>query len=420
MTKRVCTSAFLLLLVSLILIGGAWFIFSAQHNPDFSDPHLSVYVLLGSFWIGWAFTVFRRGDYMLLPLISCMCSLGWLELYRLAPTIQVHDPALSFRHAVHIAIGMAIFIIITLALKDYRVLEDYKYRFLIGGILIQLPLFFMGITKNGATLWYAVGGSTLQPSEYVKICIVLFLASFLRQFRKWIRSKDRKLVRKALLILGVGMALAEGIYVVQSDLGMALILFMVFVAMFYIATNRKDLLLIASVLTAFGARFCYLHFTHVRERVDIWLNPFEYFDKQGYQICQALFSLANGGLDGTGLGMGEPNLVPIPESDFMYVALCEELGLVGGVAILALIILFCTRCFRISLAALDIFGTIAAGGFASLFASQSIVVIYGVLKIMPMTGVTLPFMCAGGNSIISCFIILGILWCISAEAPYGD
>ena len=118
--------------------------------------------------------------------------------------------------------------------------------------------------------------------------------------------------------------------------------------------------------------------------------------------------------------MGEPYLVPIPESDFMFVALCEELGLIGGAAVLALLVMLCARCFRISLASSDIFGTLAAGGFAALLASQAIVVIYGVLKMMPMTGVTLPFMCAGGCSIVSCFIILGLLWCISAEAKYGD
>lgn len=422
--KRAFLSAFLLLVVSLILAGGAWFIFSAQHNPDFTDPRKGIYILLGAFWAGWAFTAFRRGDTILVPLVSCMCTIGWLELYRLGPMIE--DPSLSFKHACHIAAGFACFIFITLFLRDYRRLEDYKYSFLVGGILIQLPLLFLGIKKNGAALWYDVGGISIQPGEFVKICIVLFLAGYLHQFRNWIRlglrakNKDGALARSALFKLGLGMACAECIYVKQSDLGMALILFMVFIAVFYIATGRKDILIIASVMSAFGARVCYLYYNHVRERVDIWLDPFKHFENEGYQICQALFALANGGLDGTGLGMGEPYLVPIPESDFMFVALCEELGLIGGVAVLALIIMLCARCFRISLASSDIFGTLAAGGFAALLASQAIVVIYGVLKMMPMTGVTLPFMCAGGCSIVSCFIILGLLWCISAEAKYGD
>lgn len=411
----------LLLLVSLILVYGVFLAEAGLHGVDFMSPWPSVGIILGSFWGGWIFSSFRKhqGDHLLYPLVCALCSISWIELYRLGPECAVgyiaFDPA---KQALFIAFGVLSFLLVTFFLRDFRLLQDYKYLFLGTGILLQIAVMLFGIEVNGARLWFSLGFCTIQPIEFVKILVVIFLAAFLRQFRRWIRlglvSKVGRLPRRALLLLGLGMACAESILVIQRDLGMALLLFGIFVSMFYIATGRRDLIAIAAVLTATGAYYCWKFFDHVQVRVSCWLDPFAKAEKEGYQMCQALFSLASGGFDGTGLGLGMPFLVPSCFNDFIFVSIAEELGMLGAVALMLILLAFIVRCFYVAIIVQDEFGTILASGLASLFAWQSLMIMLGTTKVMPMTGITLPFVSQGGSSVVSSFVILGLIWQISA------
>lgn len=409
----------LLVLVSLILGAGAWLAQAGLRTLDPPSPWPSVALLLGAFWGGWLATWLRRlpGDDTLLPLGAFLCSVGWVEVYRLG--IAIDNPGLGGRQALWIALGLAVFALTIFLMPDYRVLEDYKYVCLIAGVTLQAAVMVFGTEINGARLWFKFGSMLFQPIEVVKVLMVVFLAAFLRQFRNWIRlgllSPEGRLPRKALFLLGLGWAAAEGVLVLQKDLGMALLLFGLFLSMFYMSTGRVDLVALAGVFFAVGGYVCYLLFGHVRVRVSTWLDPFADPQGEGFQMSQALYSLASGGLDGTGLGMGRPFLVPEAHSDFVYVAVAEELGMLGAVAVLAAFMFLVTRAFRTALLAGDEFGTLLAAGLATLFAWQTLIIVGGTVKLAPMTGITLPFMSYGGSSMLANYLILGLLWRISAE-----
>ena len=231
--RRRDAGAGLMLVVSAILVLGAALAQAGMHGPRASSPWPSVGLLLGAFWGGWLATRLRRlpGDPLLLPLATFLCSLGWLEVYRLGPTLNA--PGLGARQALWIALGVAVFVITVFLLGDYRGLEDYKYLCLLGGVGLQAAVMLFGTEINGARLWFQVGSMLFQPVEVVKVLLVIFLAAFLRQFRHWIRlgllSPEGRLPRRALLLLGAGWALAEGVLVLQKDLGMALLLFGLFI-----------------------------------------------------------------------------------------------------------------------------------------------------------------------------------------------
>ena len=415
----------LMLVVSALLVLGAGFAQAALRGLHPPSPWPSVGLLLGAWWVGWAASRLRRlpGDSLLLPLAALLCTSGWLEVYRLGPAIG--SPALGARQALWIALGVAVFVVILYLPVDYRSLEDYKYSCLLGGVALQVAVMFFGTEINGARLWFQVGPILFQPVEVVKILMVVFLAAFLRQFRHWIRlgllSPEGRLPRKALLLLGLGWALAEGVLVLQKDLGMALLLFGLFLSMFYVSTGRKDLVALASLGSAVGALGCYRFFGHVRVRVGAWLDPFADAHGEGYQMAQALYSLAAGGMDGTGLGMGRPFLVPEAYTDFLFVALAEEWGMLGAVAVLLVFMALVIRGFRTALRAGDEFGTLLAAGLSALVACQTLIIVGGTVKLAPMTGIALPFMSYGGSSMLANFLILGLLWRVSAaeEVPLG-
>lgn len=419
------SGAGLLVVVSLVLAVGAWLARAGLHGlKDVPSPWPSVGLLLASFWVGWAATRLRRlpGDPLLLPLAAFLCSVGWLEIYRLGPAIDT--PGLGARQALWIALGLVVFVVTLYVLGDYRSLEDYKYLCLLGGVLLQAAVMVFGIEINGARLWFQFGSMLFQPVEVVKVLLVIFLAAFLRQFRQWLRlsllSREGRLPRKALLLLGLGWAAAEGVLVLQKDLGMALLLFGLFLSMFFLATGRLDLVGVAGVLALAGGWFCYRLFGHVRVRVGAWLDPFADPQGEGYQMSQALYSLASGGVDGTGLGMGRPFLVPEAYTDFAFVAVSEELGMLGAVAVLVVFMALVTRAFRTALLAGDEFGTLLSAGLATLMAWQTLIIIGGTVKLAPMTGITLPFMSYGGSSMLANFLILGLLWRISAAREARD
>ncbi len=366
-------------------------------------------------WLGIALALRLKriqGDPLLMPLACLLSGMGWVMVWRL-------NPDLGERQAIWILVGLLAYAITALTIRDYRNLEHYKYVCLVCGVVLQVSVMLFGTEINGARLWFRVGSFQFQPVEVVKILMILFLAAFLRRYGRWMRigllSREGRLPRRALMLLGVGWLAAEGVLILQKDLGMALLFMGIFLTMFYMATGRTDLVVVAGFLFVIGAVGGLLAFPHVRIRVYAWLDPFADSQNTGYQMSQALFSLAWGGLFGTGLGMGEPTRVPEAATDFAFVALAEELGFLGAVAILVAFMLLVTRAFRVAMRARCEFGTLLAGGLAVLIAWQSLILIAGTIKLIPMTGITLPFVSYGGSSMLASFVMLALLRRISSQ-----
>ncbi len=416
--------ALLMLTVTAILAYGSyWLVLIA---PNFGveidyEPCKYAAIIAVSGWISWSVLAFspKRGDNFLIPGALFLVSVSWLEIYSLGFR-ELSYSGQGPRQAIYVAISLLLMLIIVLLLRNYRVLEEYKYLFLTGGVIAQLVVMLFGVKVNGARLWFNIGGFSFQPGEFTKICFIIFFAAYLRQFSPWMSlgitfGKESRLSRKALLILGLSMAVAELVLVAQRDLGAALLLFGIFMAMFFVATGRIDIVSITALLSSGGAYACWKFFDHVQVRVANWLDPFANIANEGYQMCFALFCLNNAGFDGAGLGMGYSSIVPEASNDFVFVAITEDFGLIGCTALILGIIILVERCFAVAMRAQDQFGVLLASGLASLFAWQSAIIMLGDTKTIPMTGITLPFASAGGSSMASSFIILGIIWAIDAS-----
>jgi len=288
-------------------------------------------------------------------------------------------------------------------------------------IALILPIFF-GIEQGGAKSWLDFGFFSFQPSEFVKILVVLFLASFLIENRAVLTAGTRSLGWLALpgpqewvpLVVMWGVSLL--LLVFQRDLGTALIYFGTFLAMVYTATSRIFYVLFGMGLFMAGATASYFLFDHVQARFEIWLNPWPYIDTTGYQVIQSLFAIGSGGIMGTGIGQGYPDFIPAVHTDFIFSAICEEMGLIGGAGIIILYMIFIFRGIKIALYARDDFGALAASGLIALLGLQAFIIMAGVTKLLPLTGVTLPYMSYGGSSLVANFILLGLLMNISHEA----
>ncbi|MEZ5117399.1 MAG: FtsW/RodA/SpoVE family cell cycle protein [Candidatus Nanopelagicales bacterium] len=368
-------------------------------------------------------------DPVLLPVATMLTMLGLTMIYRLdvanldraqrngspPPTPDVYAQLTWF------AVAAVLFIGVLVLVRDHRRLQRYTYTSMIVGlVLLLLPLApGIGTTVNGATLWVRIGGFSFQPAELAKIILTVFFAGYLV-----VRRDSLALVRTKFLGLGfprgrdlgpivVVWLVSLAILVFQRDLGTSLLFFGLFVGLLYIATSRKSWLVIGALLFAAGATFAYLAFGHVRVRVQVWLDPFAYQQEQGYQIVQSLFGLANGGLLGAGWGQGYPQLVPFANTDFIISALGEELGLTGLIAILLLYAVLVERGMRTAVACRDGFGTLLAAGLSLTMALQVFVIVGGVTRLIPLTGLTTPFLSYGGSSLVANWIIIALLLRIS-------
>jgi cell division protein FtsW (lipid II flippase) len=367
-------------------------------------------------------------DPVLLPLAALLSAIGVTTIYRLEP-----DDA--FRQSLWIVIGVVLFGLTLFALRrDFRVLESYKYLFgLTSILLLMLPaLPGIGQTINGARLWVKVGAFQFQPGELAKIFLIVFLAGYLRDKREVLAQGRLKDFGPLLLIWGAAML----VLVQTNDLGSALLLFGIFLAMLYVATGRALYAAGGLVLFVAGAALVYNFVSHVRERVTIWLQPWTdepvFCSQTGelalrqdcgsFQLVKSLYSIGNGGFGGTGLGRGtvtstdgEP-LFPFLNTDFIYSVIAQELGLVGAAGLLLVFMLVVARGFRVALAADDGFSKLLAAGLTFGFALQTFIIVGGVLRVIPLTGITLPFVSYGGSSVVANFILLALLLLVSDRA----
>jgi cell division protein FtsW (lipid II flippase) len=369
-----------------------------------------------------------NADPYLLPMAGLLTAVGVTEIYRLGA-----DDA--FKQGLWIVIGVGLFAAALLRLRrDFRVLEQYKYLFGIGAIaLLFLPRVpHFGTTVNGARLWVHVGRFQFQPGEFSKIFLIVFLAAYLREKREVLAQARLKDVGPLLVIWGACML----VLVSSNDLGSGLLYFGIFLAMLYIATARLSFVLAGIGLFLVGGYAAYDRIAHVHERVTIWLHPWtssKVFcpttgtltlrqDCQSYQLVKSLYSIAEGGYGGAGLGKGTFSsidgkpLIPYVSSDFIYSALAQELGLIGAAALLLVFMLFVARGMKIALQADDGFSKLLAAGLTFGFALQTFIIVGGVLRLIPLTGITLPFVSYGGSSVVANFLLLAGLLLVSNRA----
>jgi cell division protein FtsW (lipid II flippase) len=350
-------------------------------------------------------------------------------------TIYRLNPDDAFRQSLWIVIGIGLFALTLIVLRhEYRVLESYKYLFGISAILLlMLPgLPGLGQTINGARLWVKVGAFQFQPGELAKIFLIVFLAGYLREKREVLAQGQLKDFGPLLLIWGAAML----VLVQTNDLGSALLQFGIFLAMLYVATGRAAFAAAGLALFVAGAGLVYQFVDHVHERVTIWLQPWTdepvFCSQTGelalrqdcgsFQLVKSLYSIGNGGFGGTGLGKGtftttagDP-IIPFLNTDFIYSAIAQELGLIGAAGLLLVFMLFVARGFRIALMADDGFSKLLAAGLTFGFALQAFIIVGGVLRVIPLTGITLPFVSYGGSSVVANFILLALLLLVSNRA----
>ena len=406
---------------------------------SFSPPDpVALAVFLGA--VGLVHVAFilagRRIDQVLLPAVAMLGGLGLLLMQRLPQDLVAQSffgvvLGLGQLQLVWLLVAMGVVGTLALAVRSDAWLRTYKYTWAAAGIGLLLLTFVFGSDVNGARLSLSIGPVSGQPSELLKVILVVFLAAYLSENRSLLAEESTRLgplrlpPLPYLAPMGAMWAIALGIVVVQRDLGAALLFFAVFLALLYVATGRVSYVAGGLVLFLAGSFVLYNLFGHVHQRVDNWLDPWADPSGAGFQTVQALYALGRGGLLGVGLGAGLPTIggrlpVPAVHTDYPLAALGEELGLIGLLAVLGLYLVVVERGLRIAAAAHDDFRSLLAAGLALVVGIQAFIIAAGNLKLIPLTGITLPFISYGGSSLLANAIVVGLLLALSdrgAGAP---
>ncbi len=390
---------------------------------------------LGALFLAAHFVVRRVAPYadpLLLPCIALLNGLGLVIIRRL--DFAAVDRATQFgrelpsgeapRQLIWTAVGVLAFAAVLLLVRDHTRLQRYTYTSAaLGLVLLLLPaLPVLGQTINGARLWIRIGPMTVQPSEPAKLLLILFFAGYLVAKRDVLSLASRRVLgldlprARDLGPVLVAWAASLAVLIRGKDLGSSLLFFAIFVVMLYIATERTSWLVIGIGLFAGGAFTAYQLFAHVQRRVDTWLDPFADPDKSGFQLVQSLFGFGTGGVTGTGLGEGRPGTVPFASTDFVMAAIGEELGLIGVMAVLLIFAVIVERGLRTALSCRDSFGKLLAAGLSFALGLQVFVIVGGVTGLIPLTGVTLPWLSYGGSSIVANWALVAVLLRISDAA----
>lgn len=353
-----------------------------------------------------------RSHPLFLPSLAVLLELGIITLYRLRPD-------LVFSQLLWIIMGTTAAIVGALVFRNYRRLGEYKYVTALVGLALLLSPIFFGQERLGARLWLKIGSLSFQPAELSKILLAIFFAAYLYEKRELLSFTQRRFIGLSLPSLKyLGPVLTMWLIsllllVFERDLGSSFLFFSLFVVMIYAATGRARYVLLGTPLFLIGSVVSYFLFSHVQVRIDTWLNPWLDLSGKGYQIGQSLFAILSGGIGGAGLGRGHPELIPAVHTDFIFAALTEEMGLAGGLAVVAAYLLLIAGGMKTALEARDAFGKLLTLGLTSAFALQTLVILGGVTKLIPLTGITLPFMSYGGSSIVSNFFLISVLAVVS-------
>jgi cell division protein FtsW (lipid II flippase) len=362
-------------------------------------------------------------DPYLFPLVALLAAFGLVMIYRI-------DDTLARQQAAWFVVGIVLFVATIFLARDIRAVQRYRYVIAAVGIgLLMLPrLPGIGAQVNGAYLGVRAGPITFQPTEFAKLCIIVFLASYLVERGEMLVLGARRVLGLTIpplkhfgpLLVVWGASMLMLVFI--RDLGSSLMFFGAFLALIYVATGRLSFVFAGLVMFVVGAWFFAHTVHHVQERVDIWLDPWKNTQGTGFQIVQSLFAQADGGLFGKGLGQallnlpGGAQIPPAPHTDLIYAVITDELGLFGAVGVVLAYLLFAERGFRVAVMTDDGFLKLLATGLTAVFALQAFVIIGGVTRVIPLTGVTLPFVSYGGSSIVANFVLLALLLIVSQEA----
>ena len=364
--------------------------------------------------------VFAPGaDPAILPVVFALSGIGITFVTRLKPDD-------SMGQIIYLFIGVALMVCTLAVIKNLDVVKRYKYTLGAVGILLLLLPMFIGTEIYGSKLWIRIGTFTIQPGEFAKVFVVLFLAGYLAENRELLSISNRsilgfKVPRLRLLApLFVVWGICLAVVAFERDLGSAVLFYTIFLIMLYVATGRVSYVIIGLGLLAVGGLAAYKFMGHVQVRFQIWLDPFSDAQNTGYQLVQSLFSLADGGLAGMGIGKGMAAAIPVVESDFIFSAIGEEMGLLGGAAVLFLFMLFAVRGLTTAARAKSDLAAFSAAGLTAAISFQAFLIVGGVTRLIPLTGVTLPFMSQGGSSLLASFIIVALLLRAGDEATGRD
>jgi cell division protein FtsW (lipid II flippase) len=408
-----------LLLVGALTAAGFAAVYIARQDV-LSTASLSYAAFFVALFIG-AHLVVRfalpHADPYLLPLVGLLTATGLTMIYRI-------EPDLAFRQGWWVVVGLAAFAALVLFLRDHRTLDRYKY--ILGltaiGLLVLPALPGLGRTINGASLWVGVGPIVFQPGEFAKVLLVVFLAGYLRDNRELLSMGSGRFGVPSPKHFGPLLVIWGGAMLVlfqTNDLGGGLLYFAVFLAMLYVATARWPYVAVGLGLFATGAYALYHVTPHVQDRISAWLDPWRDPFDETYQLVQSIYAISGGGVFGQGLGRGVlltpegRTYIPFLETDFIYSAVAQELGLAGAAAVILLYVVFVYRGFRISMEADDGFSKLLAAGLTAALSIQAFLIIGGVSGLIPLTGITLPFVSYGGSSVVANFLLVGLLLMIS-------
>ena len=371
----------------------------------------------------------NRGDQLLLPCVAAVGGVGIVMLNRLPQELLGTDVfgahlGMATTQLLWFGVGVTAMVLVAVGFRDDRVLRHYKYSWALAGTLLLVLTFLFGREVNGARLWIFLGPIGFQPGEAIKIVLVVFIAGYLAEKRTLLAGASARIgplrvpPLPYLLPMIAIFVIVMLIVVISRDLGTALLFFGIFLTMLFVATGRRSYVLLGILLFLAGSFVAYKLFGHVRIRVDNWLDPFVDPSGAGYQTVQALYAFGRGGLFGEGLGQGLPTIsgrLPIPAlpTDFIFAAIAEELGLIGAFAVLALVMVFVFRGLRIAILARDDFSSMLAVGLTVSLGLQTLIIAAGNVKLVPLTGITFPFLSYGGSSLLACFVVVGLLLAIS-------
>lgn len=426
-----------LLLFSMIISGIAFFQLFAHFGNYFSGSYvIALTIAAGLFFVLWLLLL-KFQPYANQEILSCVLLLTAIGTMMIARIDYDKKTSVAFRQIIWVCAALVLTCIFIVVLRDYRVLRRFSYVSMVVGLLLLLSPMIPGLGKEigGARIWIGIGSHTLQPGEFAKLFMAFFFASYLFNHRDQLAVGGKKIAGLQLPRLQdmgpliVVWFAAIGVLVVQHDLGTSLMFFAMFVSMLYVATGRGSWLIIGGIAFVVAAVVSVKLFAHVGYRVDGWLHPFDaaiYNRKYGssYQLVTGIFGLASGGLLGTGIGQGHPGLTPLGNSDFIYSSLGEELGLAGLLAILLLYLIIITSGLLTAMKIKDGFGKLLASGLVFTMAFQVFTVVGGLTLVIPMTGLTMPYMAAGGSSLVANYLLAALLIVISNEAnkpePEGE
>ena len=380
------------------------------YNWDFTDKNTyitGIGLILIIYISNYILLKISNGDNYIFLIVTMLLSIGVIMIYRI-------DSELGIKQLIWLSVGILIFYLTYFILKLIKGWQRWALLYIGLSYMLFFSTFLLGKRTYGAINWIRIGGYSFQPAEITKILLIFLIAAYYTNEDFFKKFKYGNYYLLAIVYSFIALLF------LQKDLGTALIFYSIFIALQYIYESDRKLIIINICLAIIGGIFGYLAFDHVKVRVLTWIDPWSYIDNKGYQITQSLFAIAEGGFFGTGLGLGNPEFIPLAYTDFIFSAICEEMGIFTGIGIIMLFMILVYRGFKIALNQNNKFFRILALGVSTLFGVQSIIILGGVLKVLPLTGITLPFVSYGGSSILSSFIALGILQVASEDLSMGD